>query len=531
MAKQLTRYDKYGFVQDDYGAQHEGQYQQILSERKQRWIEWLDELNNCKLFGDCLSIFKIDEQAFKYPARCSKLNRFIRKGIPSSLRPVMWLHYSGAMDKMNCYLGLYGQLVGRVPNEINADVIRVVKYELDHTFKDNVNFNPQQSHTPTALFQSPGTASSSISGVKSQSSLSKQQLHVTIKEKIKNIILALLVHNKGLNKQHPPKPLYQITSLIFLILSNQKTMQFNVEEATFWLMETLLNDILPTNMFTEGYRGAKVDQDILWEHMLPQHGLGKTTLKRMINDYYDNDVPPLSTITIQWFMNLYVGILPIETVLRIWDCLICNGREKQGKVLFTTALSLIKMHEGQICQLQDVYQTTQFFLKAPKYVHDCHAFMQYAHDHCDQLTLSFGGSGPGGYLSSRNIHQLRIRLGGGRCNENPDSLGAAGIRFWLQKCDLLPSMSKLNSVPKLKDAPRQRRPSKNKSTAGVNTSRSAEKKQCIETSNNNNNNIIKDIQSPSRNYVNLSAALKLKSPRDADLMSRPSVSTHNSGEY
>ena len=50
---------------------------------------------------------------------------------------------------------------------------------------------------------------------------------------------------------------------------------------------------------------------------------------------------PLAVVTTKWFMCLFIGSLPTETVLRIWDLFFYHG----SPVIITIALSLVKFYE------------------------------------------------------------------------------------------------------------------------------------------------------------------------------------------
>uniref|UniRef100_A0A672KM28 Rab-GAP TBC domain-containing protein n=1 Tax=Sinocyclocheilus grahami TaxID=75366 RepID=A0A672KM28_SINGR len=59
----------------------------------------------------------------------------------------------------------------------------------------------------------------------------------------------------------------------------------------------------------------------------------------------------------RWFICLYVDILPVETVLRIWDCLFYEG----SKILFRVALTLIRHHQNLISQAQSLPEICERF--------------------------------------------------------------------------------------------------------------------------------------------------------------------------
>jgi len=71
-------------------------------------------------------------------------------------------------------------------------------------------------------------------------------------------------------------------------------------------------------------------------------------------------LPTISLATTAWFMSLFVGTLPIESVLRVWDCLFFEG----SKTVFRIALAIFKRTEFLIMDLADpmeIFQTVQTY--------------------------------------------------------------------------------------------------------------------------------------------------------------------------
>jgi hypothetical protein len=60
----------------------------------------------------------------------------------------------------------------------------------------------------------------------------------------------------------------------------------------------------------------------------------------------------LSMVTTAWFLNLYVNIMPPNSVLRIWDCLFYHKRGE--KILFRVAMALLHLNERKIRKFNDI---------------------------------------------------------------------------------------------------------------------------------------------------------------------------------
>lgn len=85
--------------------------------------------------------------------------------------------------------------------------------------------------------------------------------------------------------------------------------------------------------------GTIVDQEV-FEELLKQKFPN-------IMDHLESKSLPLAVITTKWFMCLFIGAVPSETLLRIWDLFFFHG----SPVIITTALSLIKMYESEIMKV------------------------------------------------------------------------------------------------------------------------------------------------------------------------------------
>ncbi|MPW73514.1 hypothetical protein CPI04_09005, partial [Moraxella catarrhalis] len=54
--------------------------------------------------------------------------------------------------------------------------------------------------------------------------------------------------------------------------------------------------------------------------------------------------PTVALSCTSWFMSLFVGVLPIETVLRVWDAFLYEG----PRALYRYALAIFKLGEPEI---------------------------------------------------------------------------------------------------------------------------------------------------------------------------------------
>ncbi|CAB1441173.1 unnamed protein product [Pleuronectes platessa] len=248
-----------------------------------------------------------------------KLKRYVRKGIPNEHRALIWMTASGAQDQLEKNPGYYQSLLGAKHDPKLVDTICT---DLNRTFPDNLQFRKTSSPClQKALF---------------------------------NVLVANGHHNptvgycQGMNF---------IAGYLLIITKD--------EEKSFWLMDALLSRILP-DYYSPAMLGLKTDQEVLGE-------LVKIKIPGVWQTMVDHNVM-WTLVVSRWFICLYIDVLPVETVLRIWDCLFYEG----SKILFRVALTLINQNQALIQQAQsmpDVCQTFKQIAQGP-FVDECHTFMQ-----------------------------------------------------------------------------------------------------------------------------------------------------------
>ncbi|MEJ1274229.1 GH regulated TBC protein 1 [Cricetulus griseus] len=164
------------------------------------------------------------------------------------------------------------------------------------------------------------------------------------------------------------------------------------------LQKTLYNVLLAYGLHNQDYYspamlGLKTDQEVLAE------------LVRMklpaVAALMDGHGVLWTLLVSRWFICLFVDILPVETVLRIWDCLFNEG----SKIIFRVALTLIKQHQEFILEAKSVPDICDKFKQITKgdFVTECHTFMQ-------KWTLQLGWKGPCPLDAHCSVNRLFSRL-------------------------------------------------------------------------------------------------------------------------
>ncbi|XP_043333697.1 growth hormone-regulated TBC protein 1 isoform X2 [Cervus canadensis] len=138
------------------------------------------------------------------------------------------------------------------------------------------------------------------------------------------------------------------------------------EEEAFWLLDALVGRILPADYYSPSMLGLKTDQEVLGE-------LVRLKLPA-VAALMDGHGVLWTLVASRWFICLFVDVLPVETVLRVWDCLFSEG----SKILFRVALTLLKHHQASILEATSIPDLCEKFkeITRGRFVTECHSFMQ-----------------------------------------------------------------------------------------------------------------------------------------------------------
>ncbi|XP_004631264.1 growth hormone-regulated TBC protein 1 isoform X1 [Octodon degus] len=264
--------------------------------------------------------------------RTSTVKRYVRKGIPLEHRAHVWLAVSGAQAWMERNPGYYQRLLQG--EEGKSELEEAIRTDLNRTFPDNVKFRKTaQPCLQKALF---------------------------------NVLLAYGLHNRSVGYC---QGMNFIAGYLILITKN--------EEESFWLLDALIGRILP-DYYSPAMLGLKMDQEVLAE------------LVRMklpaVAALLDGHGVLWTLVVSRWFICLFVDILPVETVLRIWDCLFNEG----SKIIFRVALTLIKQHQAFILEATSVPDICDKFkqITSGSFVMECHTFMQKVFSEPGSLSMT-----------------------------------------------------------------------------------------------------------------------------------------------
>lgn len=272
---------------------------------------------------------RVKDDLVVFPPHSDGVKRALRKGLPRDLRPSAWYFYSGAQAKHDSEPKRYLELLKTASSNANRPLLDQIESEVSHTFANNPSFRTLGIKSPFERNSRPG-----------KNGLAEEPASYS---SLKRILLAIAYafpsvgYTSGLNA---------IAATLLLVTQD--------EVRSFWIFQSILEQLLPDNYYSEMNLGCNVDQEVLsaliaWK--LPA-----------IHAKLQHLEISLHILTSAWFTHLFVDQLPFETLLRVWDCLLYEG----SKIMFRIALSLFKIHQHAILGIADPFELATFIRHMPK---------------------------------------------------------------------------------------------------------------------------------------------------------------------
>lgn len=338
--------DRYGFRKATHHvslSQFEswnGPYASFAEDRRKKWVELL-ETNGLPT-----------QSPVTFPPKSSKMKRYIRKGIPSEYRGAAWFYYAGGFDHMHRHPGRYPELVRQAMSSPSNDDKEHIERDLYRTFPDNVHFKPEMpdGNEPNS------TKTSSIT------------VETQMIRSLRRVLYAFSLHNPRIGYT---QSLNFITGLFLLFLP---------EEQAFWMLHIVTSEYLP-GTHDISLEGANVDLWILMV-LLKESLPGIYTKIATSGPTSSKARPPALTVQTRlpditlgltnWLMSLFIGSLPLETTLRVWDCFFYEG----SKTFFRVSLAIFKASEREIMAVTDPMEVFQIVQTVPKKLLDANSLME-----------------------------------------------------------------------------------------------------------------------------------------------------------
>ncbi|CAH8837383.1 unnamed protein product [Trichobilharzia szidati] len=292
------------FVELDEYSDFVQAYESVLQRRLTRWEQYFSALPSKK---------------------SSKLKRFCRKGVPDHIRATVWMHLSGAQERMEANPNAYSIAVTQKPPN---NIMNVILADVPRTFPENIHF--QDTDGPNSKLVS-----------------------------LERVLSAFAVHCPNIGYC---QGMNYIAAVLLLVLDCPAD---EAEVKAFWLLDALVNHILP-KYYSSDMLAVRVDCMVLNELLREKIP--------MVHKVIMNSGISCTLLATKWFICLFADVLPIETTIRIFDCLFYEG----DKVLFRVCLSLVRLHYKDLIQCKEfpVLITAFRNMCKDKQTLYCHQFLE-----------------------------------------------------------------------------------------------------------------------------------------------------------
>ena len=190
------------------------------------------------------------------------------------------------------------------------------------------------------------------------------------------------------------RPMSVIVGLLLVAMNRN-------EENAFWLLNSLIQDLLLPGTYSRGLVGAQTEMKALFE-------LLKEKLPRLHSHMVATETD-ISLIATDWYLDLFASSLPSETACAVLDALFNEG----PKILFRVALAILKMEEDRLLQLDNSGDIMMHVRAAAKNLHN----------RVKLLHIAFEGIGS---LSMSTIEKLRGTEGGASASPADDAKKGVG---------------------------------------------------------------------------------------------------------
>jgi hypothetical protein len=361
--------DRYGFkkqnqhiTKEKYDAWDSG-YSEYLARRKKKWVGYLKESG------------LMTDPPNRFPASNPKTKRFIRKGIPPEWRGAAWFYYAGGPAILAKCGGLYSKLLDKRAKRADVEAI---ERDLHRTFPDNIKFK-----TPGG---GPDDTSDSDGSDSHNQPFQSRVDEPPIISSLRRVLFAFSIYNPQIGYC---QSLNFIAGLLLLFV--------DTEEKVFWLLNVITHIYLP-GTHDISLEGSKVDLGVLmaeirdtmpnvWDKIggeleaepNARPGTAKSLLRhksrfrrKARGGVPTERLPPITLCMTAWFMSCFIGTLPIETTLRVWDVFFYEG----SKTLFRVSLAIFKNGESEIKAVQDPMEMFSVVQAIPRRMLDANLLLE-----------------------------------------------------------------------------------------------------------------------------------------------------------
>ncbi|XP_041474245.1 small G protein signaling modulator 3 homolog isoform X4 [Lytechinus variegatus] len=312
------RYDEFGFRVEVEDAA-EPNSSKLLSEpfiedpqQRLKWTAYFEFAHNTEV-GD----LTWESMESRLP-QTEKLRSLVREGIPHSMRHQLWMRLCGAQEKKSSSEMTYREII-KASSSDQSMAAKQIEKDLLRTMPSNACFSNQKS-----------------TGV----------------PRLRRVL-------RGISWLYPDIGYCQGTGVIVASL-----LLFMDEEDAFWIMCSVVEDLVPPSYFSHTLLGVQADQRVLRQLMV-------SYLPELDQLLKSHDIE-LSLITLHWFLTAFASVVHMKVLLRIWDMFFFDG----SIVLFQITLAMFKMKEEELLSLDNSAQIFNALSDLPGVVDDMDKLVQ-----------------------------------------------------------------------------------------------------------------------------------------------------------
>ncbi|KAF2706845.1 TBC-domain-containing protein [Pleomassaria siparia CBS 279.74] len=242
--------------------------------------------------GEIIGVSGLGNKGKVGRAKWQEFRKLVLGGIPVAYRAQIWAECSGASALR--IPGYYEDLVSN--GDDNPTIVAQIQMDITRTLTDNIFFR-----------RGPGVS------------------------KLNEVLLAY-------SRRNPEVGYCQGMNLIAACL----LLIMPTSEDAFWVLATMIEDILPGKYYDQHLLTSRADQSVLREYV--------ADLLPRLSNHLDMLEIELEALTFQWFLSVFTDCLSAEALYRVWDVVLCM--HDGSTFLFQVALALLKLNEKALLQCE-----------------------------------------------------------------------------------------------------------------------------------------------------------------------------------
>ncbi|GAA5976500.1 hypothetical protein JCM11641_001322 [Rhodosporidiobolus odoratus] len=262
----------------------------------------------------------------------ARFKELVRKGVPIAYRPKIWAECSSANEAREP--ALYQELLAQKESVGEKQCLKQIDMDCHRTFPTNV------------FFAGNGPGVGKLRNV--LVAYSRKNPKVGYCQGMNNLVATLLLTHPAeedafwvlvcIVEVHflPPAPLLRP----HIHLADSLSIYPNSPALNLSYAHPPAQNILPSDYYTSTLLVSRADQEVLRDltaRVLPK-----------VSEHLEEHGVELSAISFGWFLSLFTDVLPIQTLLRVWDLFFIHGTV----LLFRIALAILKLHATELLKCE-----------------------------------------------------------------------------------------------------------------------------------------------------------------------------------